>query len=249
MSFSAYLALAMLVMVASGIQRITGFSFSLLAVAGSMAFGIADLWEVTVVVTFLLCINATIGLITSHTKPKLALLAVVMAGVVPGTIVGLVLMYSEDSMSASTADMLLGTFMVAAAIMLYAGSASKRRWRKPGMWALGGLAGIAGGAFGTPGPPLVYGLYRQPIPLDEIRATLFAVFLGFAVFRSGFAIYSGTLSSDMIWMFIFALPAALVGAQVGFRLIGRISAPHIRHAAIAVLLISGIVVIGRAAVF
>lgn len=249
MSLSSYLALAALVMFASGIQRITGFSFSLFAVAGSMAFGIADLWEITVVVTFLLCFNATIGLITSRTWPQIKLLFIIMAGVVPGTVAGLALMHGGDYISAKTADIALGTFMIAAALMLSAGTTSKRRWGKPGMLAIGGMAGITGGAFGAPGPPLVYGLYRQPIPLEEVRATLFAIFLGFAVFRSGFAIYSGTISAGMIWMFAFALPAAVIGAQIGYKLIGRMATHHIRRVAVGVLLISGLVVIVRAVLF
>ena len=246
MSFLSYLVFALLVMGASGIQRVTGFSFALFVVAGSTVLELGDLWEITVVVTFLLCINATTGLTTSNARPKLMLLMVIMAGVVPGTLIGLLLIHNTDYISDEMASFCLGIFMMLTAFMLGISTTSKSRWGNTSMWALGGIAGITGGAFGTPGPPLVYGFYRQSIPLEEIRATLFAVFLGFAAFRSGAAFYSAEVTPNIMWMFTFALPATLVGARVGRKVIKVANDHNIRGGAIGILFISGLIVMIRA---
>lgn len=50
-----------------------------------------------------------------------------------------------------------------------------------------------GGLFSTAGPPLVYHLYRQPLPVAVIRETLVAVFGINAVLRLALVAGSGNI--------------------------------------------------------
>jgi len=43
-------------------------------------------------------------------------------------------------------------------------------------FVFGGISGVFGGLFATSGPPISYLMYRQPIALSAIRATLLSVF-------------------------------------------------------------------------
>jgi uncharacterized membrane protein YfcA len=109
---------------------------------------------------------------------------------------------------------ILGALLVAYA--LYTLRRPAVLWLRSPRWIypVGFLAGCLGGAYNTPGPPLiVYG--RQRWPRDEFRATLQAFFLvnGALVVASHLA--AGNVTGEVLRFYAVALPALAAGILAG----------------------------------
>ena len=236
----------LLVVVASALQRISGFSFALLVVAGGSALGVAGLWEITFAVTLMMMANTVSGLISIRRLPAPSALIPILAGMLPGTVFGLVLLWGVSTAPAGLEDLSLGVFTIAAGAMLWRGQVTAGRWSRGQMALVGGLSGLSGGLFGAPGPPLVYALYRQPIALEEIRSLLFSLFLLYGGARTLLAFGSRVPDQEILWLLIAGLPATLAGACIGRRLAPRLSSPRVRGLSIGLLLLSGVIMVSRA---
>ena len=235
----------LLVVLASTLQRVSGFSFALLVVAGASTLKLAGLWEITFAVTLMTMASTASGLISIRRLPAPRALIPILAGVLPGTVCGLVLLSGLSAAPAGLEDLSLGVFTIAAGAMLWGGQVAAKRWSRLQMALIGGLSGLSGGAFGAPGPPLVYALYRQPIALEEIRSLLFSVFLLFGGLRTILAFASGVPGKEMSGLLIAGLPATLVGTYIGRRLAPRLSGLHVRGLSIGLLILSGLIMIIR----
>jgi len=93
----------------------------------------------------------------------------------------------------------------------------------PIAYFFGFIAGILGGAYNTNGPPIViYGSLRQ-WPQERFRATLQGYFFptGILIFLGHGA--SGLWTSDVLKLFIMAIPFVLLGIFLGGKAHGSIS--------------------------
>ena len=110
------------------------------------------------------------------------------------------------------------------------------RWVYPAGFA----AGCLGGAYNTPGPPvIVYGSLRR-WPKDEFRAVLQALFFvnGLLVVAShGLARH---MTSDVFTFYLYSLPALLLGVLAGSRIDPRLNRERFRLLVTVLILILGL---------
>jgi hypothetical protein len=113
------------------------------------------------------------------------------------------------------------------------------------LWAYpaGFLAGVLGGAFNTPGPPvIIYGNLRQ-WSRDLFRSTLQALFL----FSSSLVILShiaaGNLTAATIPTYLLLVPALLLGVWAGARIDRRLNSEHFRLLVIVLILATGVLML------
>jgi len=113
------------------------------------------------------------------------------------------------------------------------------------LWAYpaGFLAGVLGGVFNTPGPPvIIYGNLRQ-WPRDLFRSTLQALFL----FSSSLVILShiatGNLTTATIPTYLLLVPALLLGVWAGARIDRRLSSERFRLLVIVLILATGVLML------
>ncbi len=105
---------------------------------------------------------------------------------------------------------------------------------------MGGLGGLFGGLFSTAGPPMVYHLYREPLPLDTIRTTLLAVFGCITVIRNGYLGITGELDMEMLRLSLLCVPAVYLATRLGQRYRPPISENGMRRFAFALLTLLGV---------
>ena len=110
-------------------------------------------------------------------------------------------------------------------------------------WPAGFLAGVLGGAFNTPGPPvIIYGNLRQ-WSRNLFRSTLQALFL----FSSSLVILShiaaGNLTAATIPTYLLLVPALLLGVWVGSIIDRRISNERFRLLVIVLILATGVLML------
>ncbi len=113
------------------------------------------------------------------------------------------------------------------------------------LWAYpaGFLAGVLGGAFNTPGPPvIIYGNLRQ-WSRNLFRSTLQALFL----FSSSLVILShiaaGNLTAATIPTYLLLVPALLLGVWAGSIIDRRISNERFRGLVLALILATGVLLL------
>lgn len=238
-------AFVIVIFVTSALQSVSGFSFALLAVTGATALSVASLWQITFAVTLLLMVNTAYGMHSIGRWPDRAPFLSILLGVLPGTLAGLGLLGLLSDASPGLTDWLLGGVTLVSAGLLSRGSTRVVSSSRSRLVILGALSGLSGGALGAPGPVLVYGLYRQPLKIEEIRLLLFSVFLIYSFFRTLAVLSSGGLDPQGIYLALAGLPAAILGAYFGRRFAVRFVRYQVRRLAVVLLVVSGIIVLVR----
>lgn len=118
-----------------------------------------------------------------------------------------------------------------------------RRWAIPA----GLLGGTIGGMFGTGGPVFVIYLSRRLTDTAQLRANLAAIFTLQTAARIVIFLISGLLLQLTVLLTALALfPVMLLGLRLGNLLHARLSRMRIMQVISALLILSGITLIGRA---
>ena len=168
--------------------------------------------------------------------------AYLLVGTVLGTPLGVWILVT---MSASTLNRIIGAALVVVVLLEWAGVYPERLTGR--RWGLGAglFAGMAGGAVGMPGPPVVLYSTTQGWSPRTIKANLQVFFfVNQVVILAGYW-WAGLLTRD-VWRLSasFALPAA-AGTALGILLFTRVDHARFRQVVFAVLLVSGIILLAR----
>ena len=169
-----------------------------------------------------------------------------MLDLVVGTVVGTPFgVWVLATFPASALNRLIGLVLVAVVLLewrgLYPEKLSRRRW---GLGA-GLLAGLIGGAVGTPGPPVILYATAQGWSPRTMKANLQAFFaVNQGVILVGY--WWASLLTAEVWRLTaaFAVPAA-IGLAVGVSLFNRIDQAQFRRMVFGLLGISGLVLIAH----
>jgi uncharacterized membrane protein YfcA len=114
-----------------------------------------------------------------------------------------------------------------------------RRWAYP----TGFVAGCLGGAYNTPGPPvIVYGSLRQ-WPKEEFRAVLQTFFFPNAVLTVSSHYVTQHLTTAVWTFYFYAAPALLLGVLVGSRVDSRLNRDRFRAIVTVMILLLGLTLI------
>jgi len=169
-----------------------------------------------------------------------------VADLIVGTVVGTPLgVWALATFPASVLNRLIGGMLLVAVGLewrrLYPEKLEGRRW---GLGA-GVLAGVIGGAVGTPGPPVVLYATTQGWGPRTIKANLQAFFVvNQAVILAGYG-WAGLLT-DEVWRLaaVFAVPA-IAGVALGVGLFNRVDPVRFRRIVFALLFVSGLALLAR----
>jgi hypothetical protein len=113
------------------------------------------------------------------------------------------------------------------------------------LWAYpaGFLAGVLGGAFNTPGPPvIVYGNLKQ-WPRNLFRSTLQALFLFSSTLVIASHAVAGNLTRPVWTTYLLLVPALLLGVWAGAYVDRRISNERFRVLVLALIFATGVLLL------
>jgi uncharacterized membrane protein YfcA len=145
----------------------------------------------------------------------------------------------------STADedlvmRVLGVILVAYAAYSLLQPSARRALAQGWVYPAGFLAGCLGGAYNTPGPPvIVYGSLRQ-WSRNEFRAVLQALFLFNAVLVVVSHAFAQHLTRQVFVYYVYAVPALAVGILIGSVVDSRIDQKQFRKLVTAMILALGL---------
>jgi uncharacterized protein len=181
-------------------------------------------------------------LIPLRREVQLRALLLLGAGTVVGTPLGVWIL---AALPAAILTRLIGLALVAIVALEWLGFYPERLSGR--RWALGAgiAAGVAGGAVGTPGPPVILYTASQAWSPRAVKATLQAFFLvNQATILLGYW-WAGLVTLDVgRAAVVFFVPAA-AALLAGVALFNRVDRPRFRRIVFAVLFVSGAVLLVR----
>ena len=201
-----------IVFLAAIVRGYSGFGFSLLAITAlSLLYAPATI----IPSIFLLEIAASIHLLPGlwrdiHWRSLIPL--VIGTGI--GTPIGLTFL---TTVPAAPMQIALGLFVFAATCLLWIGFALKSMPGNTASIGAGLAAGVANGAFGIGGPPVILFYFASPAGNVVGRATLVTYFLLTDAIGLVFLARENLVTADSLFRTLTFLPALLAGVWLGAR--------------------------------
>ncbi|MDK1022741.1 MAG: sulfite exporter TauE/SafE family protein [Gammaproteobacteria bacterium] len=200
-----------LVMLGAYVQTITGFAMGLLIMGGVTILNLAPIAFSAAVVSILSLLNAMLALRYSLKYVNWKTVGYTCAGLLPGLVVGFLILGLLGDSAYIWLRRILGVVIIIAGVLL---TLKPEPWhRASGRWAtsLTGVAGgLIGGMFSTGGAPIAFFMYRQPVELNIIRATLLAVFVVTTFSRTVAVAVDGQLTRDILAVSGVGIPLVLI---------------------------------------
>ena len=196
-----------LVGLAAFCQNLTGFAFGLIFVGIAGATQLMSIADAANVACLLSIINGVSYLHAHRFEPNWGMLKPMLISSVIGVIGGVVLLHWLSGNALNGLRMLLGVVIVLCALLLLM---QKKVQDQPSgavsLWVAGLSSGLLGGLFATPGPPMVYHLYRQPLDRTLVRHCLFAMFISCSMLRAVMVAAEGQLNWAVLGWTAVAFP-------------------------------------------
>lgn len=200
------------IFVAAIVRGFSGFGFSLLAISAlSLVYSPAEI----IPSIFMLEIAASIHLLPSIWKDvHWRSLIPLTVGCLVATPVGV---YALANVPARPMQLALSLFVLVATALLWRGFALKSMPGPIASTAAGAASGLANGAFGIGGPPIVLFYFSSPAGHIAGRASLIIFFLiTDAIGLANQSVY-GLLTWDAAWRAATYLPPLFAGVWIGAR--------------------------------
>jgi len=211
MSLVQYVAFVSIALLAAFCQNLTGFAFGLILVGLTGALQIISIPDAANIACILSIANNLVYLSKSPQMTKGPLLKPMLISSMIGLVIGYISLSWFSDHGINLLRFILGASIFTSAIALFLINTNTRKTSgRSSTLTAGFLTGILGGMFATPGPPLVYHLYSQPLDKDLVRHYLFIVFGLTSAARLVIALFTGELTMNAIILSAIAFPAITI---------------------------------------
>jgi uncharacterized membrane protein YfcA len=230
--------IAAIVFVAAFAQSLTGFGFALMMMPlVTVVLGVRTAAPVVALAALTVYSVNLVRYRRSINVPEVLRLGVASAAGVP---VGIWVLSNADE---KVVMRILGLILVAYAGYSLLQPRTRRVLSRGWVYPAGFLAGCFGGAYNTPGPPVIaYGSMRQ-WPRDEFRAVLQALFFLNGILVVASHALAEHLTKQVLVYYLYAVPALAVGILVGTVVDPRIDQDQFRRIVTALILVLGLALV------
>ena len=224
-----------IVFFAAVLQSLTGFGFALIVMP--LVTLVLDLGTAAPLIALAGLTAYTVNLIRFHRAVDLGEVARLGAASALGIPIGIWALARVDE---SVINFAMGLILIAYAVYSLLRPVAPRLDARGWAYPAGFLAGCLGGAYNTPGPPVVvYGSLRQ-WPKDEYRAILQTLFFINGVLVVTSHLLARHMTADVWVLYAWAAPALLLGLWTGARLDARVNQERFRLLVTIMILVLGI---------
>jgi uncharacterized membrane protein YfcA len=250
-TLAVVLVLAAVCLLASTIVGFSGFGFALIAVP--LLTLMLDLKFVVpmelLLATFSVIVLSINNLHFVRNAKIIVSIGLIFAGTIVGIIIGANLLANFDT---GILKRVLGVVVVLFAAHIFfrkrvenTGSPGSRNrlLRIIVPLVVGFLSGIAGGMFGTSGPPLVIYVDHFAEDKSAFRAVILAIFVLHNLFRMSLYIHHSLLTLEIAKFALCLLPVVCLGLYVGSKMHFKVNEQTFSRAVAVLLLISGLLLL------
>jgi len=234
-----------IVALGSYFQTITGFGLAMIVVGLGSGLGLSNIPLMATVVSIISLFNSALALRQQMHHISWPITNIVLLALLPSSVLG-VLLLNYLSIKAQ----LLLTFLLGA-LIVYSGVIFALRPKKQAQpsrlfsfFNSGLIAGLCGGLFGMPGPPIIFHMYQQPFKLAAIRAMLLLVFAYTALIRTGYEMLVSGLPTGTWIVSALSLPCVIIATLGAQRFPPPLKAETVRKIAYISLIIIGLGLMG-----
>lgn len=241
MSIGLLCLLLAVIAAATYFQTVTGFGLAMIVMGVTSGFGLVPVPYIATVVSFVMLVNSGVALPGRLHQIDWPVALIIMLGIVPSGILGVLLLDYLSTDFSRLLEFLLGV------VIVYSGITSafqppqlKTKSSAFSFFTSGFFSGLLGGMFGMPGPPIIFHLYRQPIPLIVVRNMLLLIFAMISATRTLFVMAQGQLDPDTYLVSVLAIPVVALMTIVAHKYPPPLRTEAIRRIAYTVLVIIGV---------
>ncbi|SDM08878.1 Sulfite exporter TauE/SafE [Oryzisolibacter propanilivorax] len=207
LTWLSWLGVALCMALASYVQVITGFAFSLLFIGLISTFDLVPLDEVTNAICVITLIQALAYFRAHPLGHEWRVVRPAIWPSIAGVVAGAALLLWLSGQALYVLKYVLGGVIWLTALAMLGNPVPWRQVSSRGAFRVTGLlAGVMGGLFSAAGPPLVYLLYRQPIALRVIHQSLFLLFAIGQLARLGVIGASGNFTWRSLLYIFLSMP-------------------------------------------
>lgn len=247
---STWLILSLLTVIAIGtyFQTVTGFGLGMIVMGVTSGFDLASVPYTATVVSFVTMVNSSVALTGKLHHIDWPVARAVMIGVIPSSILGVILLDYLNAGFSQILQLLLGGVIVYSGIIFALRPRQhKKKSSTPSFFITGFFSGLFGGLFGMAGPPVIFHFYRQPMTLVVVRHMLLLIFALSAVTRTLFVMAQGRMDSSTFLVSVLAVPVVALMTMFARKYPPPLPPEAIRRIAYAVLVLIGLSLIAGAA--
>ena len=200
---------------ATAAQTLTGFAFSLILLGLTASLGLASVADTANAASVLTLVNAVTYFAGRHEQLPWTMMRPALLASLPGVVTGVLLLAWLSGHSIGVLRVLLGLTIVACAGLLLLERIRATQLAPPWAFAVAGLsAGLLSGLFSTSGPPMIFHLYRQPLPPHTVRDSLLMLFAINASLRLVMVLATGGFTLRAALLALLALPLVALVTRV-----------------------------------
>ena len=230
------LLFVVLVAIGGYVQTVAGFAMGMIMVAGSSALALYPLPVTTAVISLVSLLNISLSLPGHLHRIHRRGFLLMCAGQIPMIGVGVMTLEWLDASAERVLSMLLGSFiLIGCASMMIKPEPKAEVSGSAAFFAAGLGGGMLGGMFSAAAPVMGWFVYRQPMMIAELRATLLACFAISTTVRTAVVGAGGGLTSDVLTLALASVPMVLLSAWLGRRFPPPISELALRRLAFTLL--------------
>lgn len=231
----------LIVAIAAAIQTITGFALGLVLVAMTTAVDLVEIRYSAAVIALISMSHTVLALRRNYRQVQVEILKPLVLGLLPSLLAGYLLLEYLSQDSDIILRYILGTMVIVAGSMMMAKPTVSTVQSKSWVSLLVGLlGGIFGGLYSAAGAPIAYYMYRQPLTIISIRATLLAIFFVSTSVRSLISGVSGHLTIAVLATALLSLPVVIITTLVVERFLPAIPDRSIRILVFVLLILIGL---------
>ena len=236
----AWAAGALVILLASFVLGLAGFGIALVALA-FLPYVMSPVTAI-VLLTIYALVFSIVGVVPLRQDVTPRALVDLLIGSVAGTPLGV---WVLTTLPLSGLNRLIGLVLVIAVALELRGLMPRRLVGRAWGVGAGFLAGVLGGAVGTPGPPVVMYATTQGWSPRTMKGNVMAFFVANqATILAGFW-WADLLTREVLRATASYTPPALVGVLAGMALFTRIDPVRFRRLVFGLLLLSGLVLLIR----
>lgn len=222
------------------VQAITGFALALIVMGAVTALNLADISTSAAIVSLIALMNTTLALRKSYRSADRQLVVGMIAGLLPFTALGVVVLGYLSETFYSGLRLLLGIVIIGAgSILMIQPRPFRSRSGLAAAVVTGASGGMIGGLYGAAGAPLAWLMYRQPIDFQVIRATLLMTFLASTVGRTLVVILTGQMTVPIMVTAALSIPLVVTATLIGVRVAPHVPERLIRRGVFGLLVMVG----------
>lgn len=246
MSLITTLLLLLIIVIGTYFQTVTGFGLAMIVIGINSAVGLTSVPFIASVVSLVSLVNSGVALPRHLHHIDWRLANTTLLGVIPASVLGVVLLNFLNAQATSILEFLLGC------VIGYSGISFALRPRQHteisslrSFFSVGFISGLCGGLFGIPGPPIIFHLYRQPISLAVTRNMLLLIFACTAFSRSLYEFITTGFPKGTLTTTLLAIPCVALVTILTQRFPPPLSVETVRRITFGTLILIGISLIVR----